>query len=144
MNRWIVVLGCMAMLLAGCGANSRDQVAISNQLKEAIDSSADIINLDQVGSPAWSRFCVISPYSSNGDVENVLGFSWDADEKTSIQFSDQIVLLMFVDNNDVVSYVEYPRQDGDFAGFSPPCLSRENAKVVRVQEDDWLRLVAAE
>jgi len=144
MNRWIVVLGCVTALLAGCGANRRDQFTIANQLKAAIDSPAEIIDLAEVGPPAWSRFCVISPYSDNEVVEEVLGFSWAADEKTAIHFSDHIVLLMFVDNNEVISYVEYPRQYGDFADFEPPCLSRENAKVARMQDGGWLRLVVAE
>lgn len=144
MNRWIVVMGCVMALLAGCDANRRDQAVVSNQLKEAIDSPADTVDLAQVGPPAWSRFCVISPYSDNAATEAVLGFGWDSDERTSIQFSDSIVLLVFVNSNEVVGYVEYPRQEGDFADFDPPCLSRENAKVMKVQEGDWLRLVAAE
>jgi len=144
MNRWIVALGCVTVLLAGCGAHSREQATIRSQLKVAIDSPAEIIDLTQIGPPAWSRFCAISPYSDNEAIQAVLGFSWDADENTSIQYSDHIVLLMFVDTNEVFSYVEYPRQYGDFADLSPSCLSRENAKVAKVQEGDWLRLVAAE
>ena len=48
------------------------------------------IDLSVVGPASWERVCVLSPYTTNQTAEQILGFRWDAESKTSIAGSDEI------------------------------------------------------
>ena len=74
----------------------------------------DPIDLSIIGPASWERVCVLSPYTTNQTAEQVLGFKWDAESKTSIARRDGINVLVFVQTQQVVAYTEHPRNKGDF------------------------------
>ncbi|MOA28102.1 hypothetical protein D3C78_1490270 [compost metagenome] len=88
---------------------------------------------------------MLKPYTNNKHTEQVLGFKWDSEGKTSIAGSDGINVLVFVQGREVVAYTEYPRGKGDFSKLQPACLLRSQAIVAREQTSDgWLFLVATQ
>lgn len=91
-----------------------------------------VIDLGTVGPPSWERICVLAPYTDNSRAEKILGFKWDAERQTSISGNDSVTVLVFVRQQSVVAFTEYPRNDGDFANLQPHCLERANAKIVPV------------
>lgn len=85
---------------------------------------------------------MLSPYTTNKAAEQVLGFGWDAETKTSISGNDGISVLVFVQNQQVVAYAEHPRNKGDFSKLHPRCLLRSQATVKReLGSGGWVYLV---
>ena len=143
-RQWIALSLCLAAALLGCSSNTGRRASIRNQIEALTTSTSETIDLSQVGSSSWSRLCVLTPYSTNETAENVLGFEWDAESRTSIQNSDSITVLAFASDDEVETYVAYPRGKGDFAGGESACLARDRAQFVRKQNDGWLSFVVTE
>lgn len=145
-RRWIAFSLCLAATLSGCSSGVGERMSVRRQIKALTTSNAKTIDLSQVGSTSWSRLCILTPYSTNRVAEDALGFEWDA-EKTNIELSEDVVLLVFASGDNVDTYVAYPREDGDFSpvGFESSCLSRNRTKFAREQDDDgWVTFVPAE
>ena len=125
------------------GCSSSNSV-ISEQITAQFDASKTTsIDLSVVGPASWERVCVLSPYTTDQTAEQVLGFKWDAESKTSIAGSDGINVLVFVQNQQVVAYTEHPRNKGDFSKLQPRCLPRSQSAVERESgTDGWVFLVA--
>lgn len=128
------------LLLLGCSIAS---TSISEQIAKQFKASQTAsIDLSTVGPASWERVCILSPYSTNQSAEQVLGFKWDAESKTSIAGSDGINVLVFVQEHSVVAYTEHPRNLGDFSRLQPRCLVRSQAIVSRQSDvSGWVFLV---
>lgn len=136
-----IVLFCL-FAVASCGSGRSE---ISKELESQIKSNKwESIDLSRVGGPDWDRVCIFGPYSDNTRAERVLGFKWDLEKKTSIFSSDGVNVLAFVKDNDIIAYIEHPRNLGDFAELSGRCFSRSNAVLVRKKQrkDNWVSLVS--
>lgn len=117
------------VLLFGC---SNGGLPISDQIAVQFEASKTApIDLSVIGPVSWERVCVLSPYTTNKTAEQVLGFGWDAESKTSIAESDGFNVLVFVQNQQVIAYSEHPRNKGDFSKLQPRCLPRSHATVMR-------------
>lgn len=128
------------LLLLGCPIAS---TSISEQIAKQFKASQTAsIDLSTVGPASWERVCILSPYSTNQSAEQVLGFKWDAESKTSIAGSDGINVLVFVQEHSAVAYTEHPRNLGDFSRLQPRCLVRSQAIVSRQSDvSGWVFLV---
>lgn len=123
----LIVASCILVAAVGCTARDSTSSAIAKQFTESKGSS---INLTAAGPGAWEKVCVLGPYSNNDTVEQTLGFKWDAETKTSIQTNESISLLLFVQEKRIVSYVEHPRNNGDFSNLTMQCFPREKAQFI--------------
>lgn len=132
-------------LLTACTMNNRD---ISARIEAQFNASqTEPINLASFGPTSWERVCILPPYTDNKQAEEILGFKWNSDFKTSIKGSDGINVLVFVRGSEVVAYTEHPRNKGDFSRMKPRCLAKERATVYRLKDPDprnggWVFLVA--
>jgi hypothetical protein len=52
---------------------------------------------------------VFDCYSSQMEVENALGFKWPDFRRTTIESSDGVLLVVFIQNGQVVNWYEQPR-----------------------------------
>jgi hypothetical protein len=57
----------------------------------------------------------------------MLGFAWPVETESTISTSDSIALLLFVNNQEIIEFVEHPRRNGDFANLSRECFARDQA-----------------
>jgi hypothetical protein len=139
MNPRLLILSLLA--LCSCTRGGGD---ISSQIEAQFKAGPTApVNLALVGPSSWERFCVLGPYTNNERAEQVLGFKWDAEAKTSIALNDGINVLVFVQGQKVIEYVEHPRNQGDFSQLQPRCLSRAHAVVVRKETGTgWVVLVS--
>jgi hypothetical protein len=87
---------------------------------------------------------VLGPRSDNIVAGNTLGFDWNAEARTAIEDSDDIALLVFVKDGDVLEYVEHPRADGDFSRLSGKCFPREESVFIHeaIPAKGWPGLVS--
>lgn len=116
----------------GCNQSKTLKIDISAPINQHLQTTPNQpIDLAVLGPKSWQKVCVITPYSDNESAARILGVEWDAENQTSIQYSDSITLLVFVEAQKVVAFAEHPRRYGDFTKVQPPCLGRAEAKVVR-------------
>ncbi|MES2355159.1 MAG: hypothetical protein V4568_12315 [Pseudomonadota bacterium] len=123
----LIIASCIWVAAVGCTAHDSTSAAIAKQFAESKDSS---VSLTVAVPGAWEKVCVLGPYSNNDTAKQTLGFEWNAEAKTSIQTNEGISLLLFVQDKQVVSYVEHPRNHGDFSNLTTQCFSREKAQFI--------------
>jgi ABC-type amino acid transport substrate-binding protein len=82
----------------------------------------DAIDISTITPFKWEKLYFFSPYSTAEQIFATLGFSDDI--KSFISYDDGIILFIFVKENKVVQYMDYPRNP-DFnsvvreLGYSP-------------------------
>lgn len=121
----LIVASCILIAVAGCTVNDSTSATIAKQFAESKGSS---VSLAAAVPSAWEKVCVLGPYSNNNIAKKTLGFEWNAEEKTSIHTNESISLLLLVQGRQVVSYVEHPRNHGDFSNLTTQCFPREKAQ----------------
>lgn len=114
---FLVVIGCDAPV-------SKVSEELTRQFQK---SGRSFVNLADVLPIPWEKVCILGPYSDGKAVIKTLGFDWPDFPKTSIPTNESISLLIFLNKNTVVQWIEHRRQDGDFSNLSRQCFSREMA-----------------
>ena len=127
MSSRLIVVSCILVTAAGCTAHDSTSSAIARQFAESKGSS---VSLATAVPSAWERVCVLGPYSNNDTAKKTLGFEWNAETQTSIQTNEGISLLLFVQDNKVVSHVEHSRNHGDFSNLTTQCFPRQKAQFI--------------
>jgi len=110
-------------------ACSSPRVALRERLISALEQKRGndhqvIVPLKQVTGFAWDKFYAFGPYTAAAQINRQLGFDWPGAANTGIEHQDQFDLLIFVKDDNVVEYVTYPREHGDFyklrkSGYAP-------------------------
>lgn len=103
-----VLIILAVLLLAGCDGGSGQAPAVQSRLEAAVASGATSFDFAADLTFAWDRMHVFGCYSHR-QVENELGFAWADFGKTTIESSDGVVLVVFVQNGKVVGWYEQPR-----------------------------------
>lgn len=99
------------VLVAGCsGGGGNGASSTQSRLESAVASG--VTSFDFAADPAfaWDRMYVFGCYSTRATVEKSLGFKWADFSKTTIESSDGVVLVVFVQNGKVVGWYEQPRR----------------------------------
>ena len=133
MQKQFVILTCVS-LLAGCNhAATQPRDALTDQL----ESSVETITLADIGPSDWERLCVLAPYSTNESAIAQLGFDWDAEGYTGIEQRDDVYILIFADQENVISHVEMPRQPRELLNSSISRWERSNSTIAWSVGDGW-------
>lgn len=127
----LIVASYILVAAVGCTAHDSKSSAIAKQFAE---SRGSFVSLTTAVPGAWEKVCVLGPYSNNDAAKQTLGFKWNAEAKTSIQTNEGISLIIFVQNKQVFSYVEHPRNHGDFSNLTAQCFPREKAQFIHEQK----------
>jgi hypothetical protein len=118
---WIVVL----LFFSGCDSPAS---GVSEEITRQFKSSGrTLVNLTRVFPSIWEKVCILGPYSTSKHAYETLGFAWPVEIQSTISTSDSIALLLFVNNQEIIEFVEHPRRDGDFANLSQQCFARDQA-----------------
>ena len=117
----VVLVGCQFMGPAGV---RRDD--IGSQLHDWTTRAqiGDTIAIADLTDFAWERLLVAGPYTSNDDVQKLLGFAWDI-EKTPAGTNDANGLIAFVSDHQVAAW-----SDVGWATVEGLVPENENAIVV--------------
>ncbi len=122
---------CICVAAVGCTSGNPSSQAIAAQFDESKGAS---VNLATAVPGQWEKVCVLGPYSTNETAKKTLAFAWDVKNKTSITTNEGISLLLFLQENKVVAYVEYPRNRGDFSNLTAQCFPKEKSQFVHDQK----------
>ena len=130
------------VLVATCTGCTDYSSRISDQFNARPRTSIDLM---KAVPTTWDKVCILGPYSGDEEAEQILGFKWPVERRTSIEDSDGIALLLFVQNDSVVEYIEHPRDQGDFSMLDSQCFRSSNAKFRAVNDSsgNWGYLVPA-
>ena len=138
----LVLLSVFSIYFFGIGFSPTNlgQVFV-NSVRESV-RSYEMVDFNELADFQWDRMVIISPYS---DVRQVLGEHGvrrpaPAHMRTGIRHSDFAVLLVFVLDNRVVSYVEYPVHHGDFRANRGAWYRGSTRFVSRTDEWGWVTM----
>jgi len=104
--------------------NQREQLAVDldGLIELYKNGKVDAIDMASITPFDWDKLYLFGPYSTAEKIFSTLGFSGDI--KSYITTDDRIILFVFVKNNKVVQYMDYPRNT-DFnavvndSGYTP-------------------------
>lgn len=127
------------LLLLGCNEGGASSSAsdggssVRRRLESAVASGATTFDFAADATLAWDRMFVFDCYSSQSSVENALGFKWPEYRRTSIELSDSVVLVVFVQNGKVTCWYEQPRsiELGSLANKSGYLRSQARFEIAR-------------
>ncbi len=113
--RKISVFVLILLLLVGC---SQSDVQHNTNLEESIysvvgDKNKSEINIKSLTTFDWEKAFLFTPYSTQEGIEEQLGADFKA--PSNIDIRDDIYLLVFLNKDKVVQYVEIERQGSDFS-----------------------------
>jgi hypothetical protein len=104
----IIILGFV--LGGGCnGGGGNRAMSVQTRLESAVASGATTFDFAADPAFGWDRMYVLDCYSSRESAEKVLGIPWPEFSKTTIESSDSVVLVAFVESRKVVGWFEQPR-----------------------------------
>ncbi|MEL7144052.1 MAG: hypothetical protein AAFY33_19410 [Cyanobacteria bacterium J06643_4] len=128
----LVLIASLGIALVGCREPknySSEREFLEREIDGLIDLPVSEVDLSEVTVSGWSRVCVMGPYSNNEVAETLLGFPWDMEAASSVERYDNVTLLAFVTEDEVVTHVDYPRVKGDFSQLGNVCIDRDQAIV---------------
>jgi len=120
----------MVFFEMGCDGQTS---TISEELTRHFQASGrSFVSLAEVLPSPWEKVCILGPYSDGKAVNMTVGFDWSDWSQSSIETNDGVALLLFLNGNTVLEWVEHPRRDGDFTNLSRQCFTREKATFVHL------------
>lgn len=122
-RRSILITGGFLLSLTGLLFTLLIPVVQRNQLQTALSRSvrmyrvgyASHIDLQTFTGFEWDQLYIFPPYMPLDSIDESLGFSWSRSIQTSIPSNDEINLLVFLNEDRVVRWIEVPRNTADFA-----------------------------
>jgi hypothetical protein len=123
-----LVLIVVALLLAGyigvsrLGLTGRDNAEkVKKRLADSVarkrGSKEEVtIKLKDLTDFKWDRVYIFPPYTALETIDSDLSFVWPRARSVHIDDRDDINLIIFTDNRQVVAHVEHPRSLGDLDG----------------------------
>ena len=119
----------IGLAVAGCTAQNPASTVVARQFDE---SKGTLVDLSSAIPGQWERVCILGPYSENTAAKKALGFEWNVEANSTISRNDGISLLIFVQDNKVVSFIEHSRRHGDFSNLTTRCFTRQAARFHQV------------
>lgn len=105
---------CMSSLICCNKINNSVSKEIS---KKVSDGEGTTINIANLTNFEWEKLYIFDPYESRDSIQNTIGQEFLKENDIHISVSEEVTLLVFTKNNNVVHYFNHPRKKGDFAGL---------------------------
>ncbi|ALX49497.1 hypothetical protein [Lentibacillus amyloliquefaciens] len=107
----LIIFGLLLLILVGCNQRSEDLEESINSVVE--DKSKGEIDVNAYTNFDWEKAFLFTPYSTTESIEEQLETSFK--DKSNIHIRDDIYLLVFLNEDEVVQYAEIKRQGSDFS-----------------------------
>ena len=117
----------LLLLLTGCGSlthNTELEKAIQSVVKDEQNSE---IPIESLANFVWDQAFLFSPYTTQEGIEEQMGV--DYKDPSKLDLRDDIYLLVFLNDDQVVQYVEINRQQSDFSIGDKAYLTPSNASI---------------
>ena len=120
----------LVALLLSCRQNEkvRSDRVFEDLIKQNVLSGQPILNLDSIAQFEWDSIIILTPYANPADISEQFKIDLSKIATTNIESRDDINVLIFVDDGNLVRVVEYPRYPGDFAKNDIEFIKRSDAR----------------
>lgn len=98
-----------------------------SELKNFLVEDGQYFDFSFINMFDWDKVYIIPPYTSRQTISDNIGIQFNL--PTTIQSSDTVNLLIFINKNKVVKYDEVPRYIVDFDVSDTTLITPENSKV---------------
>lgn len=117
-------------LLLSCGQadNLGSDKVLEDLIKEKVLSGQPILDLDSIARFDWDSIIILTPYANPEDVSQRFKIDLSKIGRTNIQHRDDINVLIFVNDGQPVTVIEYPRYPGDFSTNDIEFIKRSEAQ----------------
>ena len=92
--------------------------ALARAAQKALNTSNATISVSAVTDFAWDTCFIFKPYTQLAEIDKQLGFKWADTQKTAIESSDSVYLLVFVQGRKVVRHIDVSRKTVEFEGLN--------------------------
>ncbi len=103
----------------------QQMINIVKEYKE--DNQKNILDIAKLTDFEWDKLYVVRPYERLNKFIEKNDLILNGKIETQIEVDESVCLLLFVGENKILSYIEYPRVEGDF--------SYEDDEISFVKED---------
>ena len=149
------ILFLVLVILSSCSSRMQNYIQpddLQPKLSAAIEKKRQnnqpvVIQIKSFTDFEWDKFYVFNPYTSAEEVRETLGFDTTLASHSRIKDNDSHNLLVFVRDDQVAAFIDYPRVEGDFdklkrrSGYSPAeAVFEVKAEGKNVYGGEWLRL----
>lgn len=156
-----LVIGCLVLILLVLGACNFSRILNTNAQRQKFSmkliteierkrSTNNVveIRLKDMTDFTWDRVHIFTSYMAVETIDHDLGYTWQPARSIGIYQRDDISLLVFTSNRDVVFYIEQSRYPGDFDGCYKQDGYSPDEAIFRVVEGakqenglPWLHLI---
>lgn len=115
------------LLLVGCSQNKRN-TEIEESIRSIVeDTNKSEINIKSLANFDWDKAYLFTPYSTQEGINEQLRVEFK--DTSNIDHRDDIYLLVFLNSDKVVQFVEINRQQSDFSIGKKEYLTPSNALI---------------
>lgn len=115
------------LLLVGCSQNKRN-TEIEESIRSIVeDTNKSEINIKSLANFDWDKAYLFTPYSTQEGINEQLKVEFK--DTSNIDHRDDIYLLVFLNSDKVVQFVEINRQQSDFSIGKKEYLTPSNALI---------------
>jgi hypothetical protein len=102
----------LIQFLAGCSNVSHNTGLEKSIFSIVEDKNNSEIRINSLTTFDWEKAFIFTPYSTQEGIEEQLGVNFN--DPSDIDWRDDIYLLVFLNDDKVVQYIEVDRQGADF------------------------------
>ncbi|UOE95023.1 hypothetical protein [Alkalihalobacillus sp. LMS39] len=111
MKKFYLFMFLILLVITGC---SQQNKALENSIYSIVeDQNNEEIQVQSLTDFEWDKAFLFEPYTSNDVIIKTLGV--DFKDPSNIEMREDIYLLVFLHENNVVHYVEINRQQNSFS-----------------------------
>ncbi|MQR94168.1 hypothetical protein [Fictibacillus phosphorivorans] len=112
-NNRIIISILILQLLTGCSRVTHN-TDLENSIQTIVkDKNKSQVNIDSLANFEWDKGYLFPPYTAEESMEKKMGVNFK--DRSNINSRDDIYLLVFLNNEKVVQYVEMYRNQSDFS-----------------------------
>lgn len=123
--------------------SSRVVMEQNEELKNKMESvvlTKKEINISKITNFNWDEMYIITPYGNPKDILTKENVHWKEIDK-SIEVKDDISLIIFLNDRNIVSYFNYPRQKGDFKFIKSRKFTKSSAVFKITKNNNEIELI---
>lgn len=114
----ILILVVVVTFYVNYGIKQSNRQKLTTDISNAIlmykNGEISVIDFAKITTFSWDRLYIFEPYTSTDKIEHIFGNRFTA-PVTTIETNDGVTLLVFAKDGRVVQYLEYGRNEADFA-----------------------------
>lgn len=122
------------------------EIKLKNTIENNWQNGVKEINLKDVTEFEWEKVYIFQPYTQKEFIDEKLGFDFEDNEESGIEYYDNITLLIFVEGDKVVFFHDLPNTIADLSAITDGSFYKRNEAIFDVlkTQEGWYELTLKE